>query len=102
LASTVFRLSAKARTIDQADQRTAELQETFKQIRTPPLEQLKRLSDRGDAMAAEAEANGANLRGMRDQYDTLAWLFQQTSSIVTPLSKAEVLCTPYRRDLGNL
>ena len=88
LAATVFRLSSKARTIDQIDQRTAELQETFKQIRTPPLEQLKRLSDRGDALAAEAEsANSANLRGMRDQYDTLAWLFQQTSSIVTPLSK---------------
>ena len=101
LASTVFRLSAKARTIDQADQRTAELQETFKQIRTPPLEQLKRLSDRGDALAAEAEGKGANLRGMRDQYDTLAWLFQQTSSIVTPLSKAEVLLTQYRRNLAN-
>ena len=102
LAATVFRLSSKARTIDQIDQRTAELQETFKQIRTPPLEQLKRLSDRGDALAAEAEsANSANLRGMRDQYDTLAWLFQQTSSIVTPLSKAGVLLDQYRRNLTN-
>ncbi len=102
LAATVFRLSSKARTIDQIDQRTADLQETFKQIRTPPLEQLKRLSDRGDALAAQAEsANSANLRGMRDQYDTLAWLFQQTSSIVTPLSKAGVLLDQYRRNLTN-
>ena len=102
LAATVFRLSAKARTIDQTDQRTAELQETFKTIRTPPLEQLKRLADRGDALATEAEStNSANLRGVRDQYDTLAWLFQQTSSIVTPLSKAGVLLDQYRRNLTN-
>lgn len=102
LAGTVFRLSAKSRTIEQADQRTAELQETFKQIRTPPLDQLKRLADRGDALAAQAEnGNGADLRGMRDQYDTLAWLFQQTSAIVTPLSKAGVLLDQYRHNLSN-
>ena len=102
LAATVFRLSAKARTIDQIDQRTAELEETFKKIRTPPLDQLKRLADRGDALAAEAESGAnANLRGVRDQYDTLAWLFQQTSAIVTPLSKAGVLLSQYRRNLSN-
>jgi small-conductance mechanosensitive channel len=101
LAATVFRLSAKGRTIEQIDQRTAELQETFKQISTPPLAQLKRLADRGDALAAEAESGGANFRGMRDQYDTLAWLFAQTSAIVTPLSKAGVLLDQYRHNLSN-
>src|SRR5688572_24569813 len=91
LAGTVFRLSAKARTIEQVDQRTAELEQTLNVIRTPPLDQLKRLADRGDALAAQADAsNNASLKGVRDQYDTLAWLFQQTSSIVTPLSKASV------------
>jgi small-conductance mechanosensitive channel len=102
LAATVFRLSAKARTIEQIDQRTAELQQTFNIVRTPPLEQLKRLADRGDALAAQTDAaNGAVVRGVRDQYDTLAWLFQQTSSIVTPLSKATVLLNQYRRNLAN-
>ncbi len=102
LAATVFRLSAKARTIEQIDQRTAELEQTFNVIRTPPLDQLKRLADRGDALAAQTDAsNGASLKGVRDQYDTLAWLFQQTSSIVTPLSKASVLLNQYRRNLAN-
>lgn len=102
LAATVFRLSAKARTIETIDRRTAELQEVFKQIRTPPLEQLKVLTARGDALAAQADtANGASLRGVRDQYDTLAWLFQQTSAIVSPLSRAGVLLDQYRRNLGN-
>jgi small-conductance mechanosensitive channel len=87
LATTVFRLSAKGATIAQIDQRTAE---------------LKRLADRGDALAAQSQStNGSTLRGARDQYDTLAWLFQQTSSIVTPLNKASVLLDQYRRNLAN-
>jgi small-conductance mechanosensitive channel len=102
LASTVFRLSAKARTIETVDRRTAELQDVFTKIRTPPLEQLKTLTARGDALAAQADtANNANLKGFRDQYDTLAWLFAQTSAMVTPLSKAEVLLSQYRHNLSN-
>jgi small-conductance mechanosensitive channel len=102
LTSTVLRLSAKANTIKTIDQRTAELQDVFAQVRNPPLEQLKRLSARGDALASEAQQSAAGqLRGVRDQYDTLAWLFAQTSSIVTPLSKAGVLLSQYRRNLDN-
>ena len=106
LAAKVFRLSAKARTIETIDRRTAELEEVFTKIRTPSLERLNVLAARGDALAAQAQAegnsaNGANLRGVRDQYDTLAWLFAQTSAIVTPLSNAEVLLNQYRRNLSN-
>lgn len=102
LAATVFRLSAKARTIETIDRRTQQLQEIFTKIRTPPLEQLKVLTARGDALAAQADAAGsASLRGVRDQYDTLAWLFAQTSAMLTPLSKAEMLLHQYRRNLSN-
>jgi small-conductance mechanosensitive channel len=102
LATAVFRLSAKGATIAQIDQRTAELQQTFTTVSKSPLDQLKRLSERGDALAAQVgSTNGATLRGARDQYDTLAWLFQQTSAIVTPLNKASVLLDQYRRNLAN-
>lgn len=102
LTATVLRLSAKARTIENVDQRTAELQDVFTQIRNPPLEQLKALAARGDALAAQANSQDrASLKSVRDQYDTLAWLFQQTSAIVTPLSKAEVLLSQYRDNLDN-
>jgi small-conductance mechanosensitive channel len=102
LASTVLRLSAKAHTIETVDERTADLQKVFTGIRTPPVERLKALAARGDALAAQADTtNGTNLRGVRDQYDTLAWLFQQTASMVTPLSKAQVLLDQYRRNLSN-
>ncbi|MET0536137.1 MAG: mechanosensitive ion channel domain-containing protein [Steroidobacter sp.] len=102
LTATVLRLSAKARTIETVDQRTAELQELFNQIRKLPLEQLKALAARGDQIAAQSNTQDrATLKNMRDQYDTIAWLFQQTSAIVTPLSKAEVLLAQYRTNLDN-
>jgi small-conductance mechanosensitive channel len=101
LTATVLRLSAKARTIETIDRRTEDLQEVFTQIREKPLEQLKALTTRGDELAAEAEQDSSKLKYVRDQYDTIAWLFQQTSSIVTPLSKAEVLLTQYRNNLNN-
>lgn len=101
LTSTVLRLSAKARAIENVDRRTQDLQEVFTQIREKPLEQLKALSDRSDALAAQAESDPTKLKYVRDQYDTIAWLFQQTSGIVTPLSKAEVLLTQYRNNLDN-
>lgn len=100
LAAAVFRLSAKGRTIETVDRRTAELQEVFKQVRTPPVERLRLLSERGDALAALAN-DASKLRSVRDEYDTLAWLFQQTANIVTPLSRAEVLLDQYRHNLNN-
>lgn len=102
LTATVLRLAAKARTIETVDRRTAELQEVFTQIRDAPLQQLQALAARGDSLAAAARTEDrASLKRVRDQYDTIAWLFQQTSSIVTPLSKAEVLLTQYRNNLDN-
>jgi small-conductance mechanosensitive channel len=102
LTATVLRLSAKARTIETVDSRTADLQETFNKIRNAPLQQLKALSARADALAAQAKSEDrADLKRVRDQYDTIAWLFQQTSAMITPLSKAEVLLTQYRSNLNN-
>jgi small-conductance mechanosensitive channel len=102
LAATVLRLSGKVRTIESIDRRTAELQEVFTRIRTPPMERLKALTARGDALGAQADTSDrATLRGVRDQFDTLAWLFKQTSSILTPLSKAGVLLDQYRRNLAS-
>lgn len=101
LTATVLRLSAKARTIETIDRRTEDLEKVFTDIRQKPLDQLKALSTRSDELAAEAEKDPTKLKYVRDQFDTIAWLFQQTSAIVTPLSKAEVLLTQYRNNLNN-
>lgn len=102
LAANVWRLREKINTIDAVDQRTAQLQETFEEVRTRPQEQVRTLSARGDTLAQQADsADNAGLRGVRAEFDTLAWLFKQTSSILIPLSKAGVLLDQYRHNLGN-
>lgn len=102
LGSNVLRLSKKISTITAIDERTGALEQTFLDIRKQPLEQLRNYTAQSDALAAQADtANGATLKGVRDQFDTLAWLFQQTSAILIPLSKEAVLLKQYRHNLDN-
>jgi small-conductance mechanosensitive channel len=102
LGSEVLRLSKKISTIDGIDKRTAALEQTFEKIRARPLEQLKNYAAQSDALALQADnVNGAALKAVRDQMDTLAWLFKQTSAILIPLSKEGVLLNQYRHNLSN-
>ena len=102
LAANVLRLSNKIRTIDAVDRSTAALQDTFTKIRNPPQEKIKALSARGDVLAEQADSsNGADLKGVRDQFDTLAWLFKQTAAILLPLSQEGVLLDQYRHNLSS-
>jgi small-conductance mechanosensitive channel len=102
LVGEALRLSQKLATIAAIDQRTKALQETFEKTRAAPNEQLQRLSARSEALATAADsANGETLKGLRDQFDTLAWLFAQTSAIAIPLSQGTVLLTQYRQNLDS-
>src|SRR6516165_9103274 len=102
LLAAALNLSQKLTNIDAVDQRTRALQETFRKNRTAPTEQLQRLSAQSDQLAAAADsANGATLKSLRDQFDTLAWLFTQTSAIAIPLSKVSVLLSQYRDNLDR-
>ena len=102
LATQAFELAEKGSTILAIDQRTAALEDTFSKIRSAPMERLKAMSEQSDALATQADsAHGAALKGMRDQLDTLAWLFQQTSAILLPLSKEGVLLQQYRHNLKS-
>jgi small-conductance mechanosensitive channel len=102
LGSNVLRLVSKISTIDEVDRRTAALQKTFNDVRSAPEQQIKALAARGDALGARpAASDAAQFKAARDEYDTLAWLFQQTSSILVPLSKAGVLLEQYRNNLAS-
>jgi small-conductance mechanosensitive channel len=98
LGANVLRLQGKLATIDEVDRHTEALQQTFAKIRALPEQQVKALAARGDALGA-ADAVGS--KAARDEYDTLAWLFKQTSSILVPLTKAGVLLNQYRNNLDN-
>jgi small-conductance mechanosensitive channel len=102
LAANAFRLSEKTGTIASIDRRTAALQATLAQIRTPLMNQIKALSARGDALAAQADsADSATLNGVHDQLDALADEFKQTSALLLPLSRESMLLSQYRRNLSN-
>lgn len=102
LTGNVLRLSNKLSTIHGVDERTASLQATFTEIRALPIERIRVLSARSDQLAKEADASrGAALKQVRDEFDTLAWLFAQTSAILIPLSQEGVLLNQYRRNLAS-
>jgi small-conductance mechanosensitive channel len=102
LVSNVIRLSEKEATIDAIDQHTAALESTLARFREPLIEQLKQLSARGDALATQADtADSATLNRVHDQLDALSSQFKQKSALLIPLSKAGVLLSQYRRNLGN-
>jgi small-conductance mechanosensitive channel len=102
LGANVLRLQNKLATIDEVDRRTEELQQTFTQSRAAPEEQIEMLSARGDELAARSGGSDAvALRAARAEYDTIAWLFAQTSSVLVPLTKAGVLLEQYRSNLGS-
>jgi small-conductance mechanosensitive channel len=102
LGANVLRLQNKLATIDDVERRTEQLQQTFTQIRAAPEQQIQALSARGDALAARpAGGDPAELKAARDEYDTIAWLFAQTSSILVPLTKAGVLLEQYRNNLDS-
>jgi small-conductance mechanosensitive channel len=102
LAANAVRLSEKIATVDSIDRRTAALQATFSQIRAPLVNQLKSLSARGDALAAQADsADSATLNQVRVQLDDLSVQFKEASALLIPLSKEGVLLTQYSRTIGN-
>lgn len=102
LGANVLRVRAKLATIAEVDGRTEQLQQTFTQIRAMPEQQIEALSARGDALAARpAGSDAAELKAARDEYDTIAWLFSQTSSILVPLTRAGVLLDQYRSNLES-
>ncbi|HEY4340697.1 MAG TPA: mechanosensitive ion channel domain-containing protein [Steroidobacteraceae bacterium] len=102
LGTEVFRQRSKVSAIAAIDQRTAALANTFKTISAAPRAQLQAYSTRSTNLAAEADhASGAALKALRDQFDTLAWLFKQTSDILLPLGKEQVLLHQYRHNLAS-
>jgi hypothetical protein len=102
LGANVLSQRKKIDTIDVIDRHTAALAETFKKISAAPLKKLQAYSARSDQIAAQADnVNGGKLNALRDEFDTLAWLFKQTSDILIPLTKEQVLLQQYRHNLDN-
>jgi small-conductance mechanosensitive channel len=102
LAKNVFDLENKTKAIEVIDSRSKDLEDLFHKYSEAPRARLQSYSATSEALASKADsANGAALQQLRGQFDTLAWLFKQTSSILLPLSKEAVLMQQYRHNLAN-
>jgi Mechanosensitive ion channel len=102
LALQVLQEHNKLTAIDEIDARTKALADTFHKISAAPVAQLQAYSAQGDGLAAQAgSATGDTLKGLRNQFDTLAWLVKQTSQILVPLGKEQVLLQRYRHNVAN-
>ena len=99
LGKNVFDLRAKIKAIAVIDARSKDLADLFSKYSDAPRARLQSYSAGSDALASAADtATGAALQNLRSQFDTLAWLFKQTSSIFLPLSKEKVLLQQYRHN----
>jgi small-conductance mechanosensitive channel len=95
-------IERKRRSIVEIDQSTAALQQMLGQLRGVPTDHLDALTRQSDALTQRADqAHGPELRAVRAQLDTLAWLFQQTSAMLVPLIKEGVLLDQYRHNLSS-
>jgi hypothetical protein len=102
LAKNVFDLRNKLKAIESIDARSKSLADLFHKFSEAPRERLQSYAAASDKLASAADsANGSALQNLRAQFDTLAWLFKQTSSILLPLSKEAVLLEQYRHNLAN-
>jgi small-conductance mechanosensitive channel len=102
LATEVMALRRKILTIESIDRQTAALSTTFEKIGAPSMAQLKTLAAQGDALSLLADsASAAELKDLRSRLDTLAWLIQQSTAIVLPISQVQVLLKEYRHNLDN-
>ncbi len=102
LGANVLRQHEKIDAIDVIDRHTAALAQAFKKISASPLEKLRAYSTRSDQLAAQADnAGSGELKSLRAEFDTLAWLFRQTSAILIPLTQEQVLLQQYRRNLDS-
>jgi small-conductance mechanosensitive channel len=102
MAKNVFDLRAKIKAIEVIDARSKDLADLFSKYSEAPRARLQSYSAGSDALASAADsASGVALQNLRSQFDTLSWLFKQTSSILLPLSKEAVLLQQYRHNLAS-
>jgi Mechanosensitive ion channel len=102
LIGNVLQQRNKIASIDSVDQRTVALADTFRSLSAGPLAQLKAYEATSDALATQADhADSGSLKDLRGQFDTLAWRFKQTSQILLPLGREQVLLGQYRHNLAK-
>ena len=102
LAGDLISLSGRVHTLDDEVLSTAELQHRAKELRVPLVDDLRVLVRQGDQLFAAADtATPALLAQQKRQLDQLTAQFKQTSAVMLPLSKVDILLEVYAKSLDN-
>jgi len=102
LTGDLFRLSSKRSALTNETRATENLQQVAKQLRSPLVNQLKQLIQKGDELAKQADTSDQSaLAQEKQQLDDLTTQFKQTSTAMVPLGKQAILLDLYKRNLAN-
>jgi small-conductance mechanosensitive channel len=100
LAEDLFTLSHKINSIDQRTRSTDALLQTSRKLQSPFIAGVTKIAEQGEQLAKQADASDtAQLEQLRRQLDSLTSEFKQSSGVVLPLSKQQVLLDLYKSNL---
>jgi small-conductance mechanosensitive channel len=102
LATDLFTLRRKLRTLDENLRQTDLLAQSSKSLRAPLSARIRELTQQGDQLASQPDSQDpAVLAQQRKELDALTAQFKQVSASLLPLGKQSILLDVYKRTATN-
>ncbi|MGH7907609.1 MAG: hypothetical protein ACREP6_13385 [Candidatus Binataceae bacterium] len=100
LAERLFTLKRKQQTLDSTSSLTDALDKRIAELRTPLIEELRKIDKQGAALAAGNNANDlASIQYNKKSFDTLVEQNKRLTAALLPLAKAGVILKLYEKNL---
>ena len=102
LATDLFTLRRKLRTLDENLRQTELLAQSSKNLRAPLTAKVRELTQKGDELAGQPDSQDPKvLAQQRKDLDAITAQFKQVSASLLPLGKQSILLDVYKRTAGN-
>ncbi|HKW75912.1 MAG TPA: mechanosensitive ion channel family protein [Terriglobales bacterium] len=102
LTSDIFAIHRKLQALKDNVRLTDSLQQAAKNLRTPLIANIRDLTQRGDALAAQPDSQDpAVLAQQRKYLDGLTQQYKQLSAALLPLGKLNIMLDVYKRSTSN-
>jgi small-conductance mechanosensitive channel len=102
LVTSLFALSRKTHTLDDAITETNALSSASQQIRRPLIQSMEAMAQRGEELAKEADTSGpAQLTQQKRELDGLTNSFKDVSAVAVPLARQSILFGIYTNSVNR-
>lgn len=102
LIEDIFAVRRKLRSLEDNIKLTDQLSQSSKELRAPVLAKVRELTQKGDALAAQPDAQDPSvLAQQRKDLDSLTQEYKQLSASILPLAKQNILLDVYKRSTTN-